>query len=47
MASIQVKNGKYYVQFLLNGKRKTKRTGLVVSQKNEAVVLKLKKDIER
>ncbi len=46
MASIQVKNGKYYIQFLLNGKRKTKRTGLVVSQKNETIILKLKKDIE-
>ncbi|MCX6159312.1 MAG: tyrosine-type recombinase/integrase [Ignavibacteriae bacterium] len=46
MASIQIKNGKYYIQFYINGIRKTKSTGLEISEKNEKLILKTKKEIE-
>lgn len=46
MASIQVKNGRYYIQFYLGGVRKTRSTGLVVSDKNYKLIKKTKKEIE-
>lgn len=46
MASIQVKNGKYYIQYYISGVRKTKSTGLEVSEKNQKLILKIKNEIE-
>ena len=46
MASIQVKRGKYVILFYVNGVRKSKSTGLEVSEKNSKIVQKAAKDID-
>lgn len=46
MASIQIKRGKYVIQFYVNGVRKSKSTGLEVNEKNSRIVQKAAKDIE-
>ena len=46
MASIQIKRGKYIILFYVNGVRKSKSTGLEVSEKNSKIVQKAAKDID-
>jgi len=46
MASILIKKEKYYIQYYLNGVRKTISTRLNVNEKNKKLVLKMKKEIE-
>jgi len=46
MASIQIKRGKYVILFYVNGVRKSKSTGLEVSEKNSKIVQKAAKDID-
>lgn len=45
MASIQIKRGKYIILYYVNGVRKSKSTGLEVSEKNSRIVQKAAKDI--
>lgn len=46
MASILIKRNKYIVQYYLNGIKKSKSTGLTVSEKNLKIVRQLKKELD-
>ncbi len=46
MASIQIKRDKYVVHYYLNGVKKSKSTGLSVSEKNAKIVKQLKDELE-
>jgi len=46
MASKLIKKGNYYIQYMLNGKRKTKSTGIKAIAGNEKIIDKILKEVE-